>query len=62
MADVFITFATKDRAAELIRDALETGGLTCWILPRDIRPAANWADAIAEAAAESRAVLCTDLC
>jgi len=34
---VFISYATGDReVAEIIRETLESGGLKCWIAPRDV--------------------------
>lgn len=58
MRDVFISYANEDRqVADEIVAALEERDNKCWIAPRDIRPGANWADAIATAIGESRSVL-----
>jgi len=58
MEDVFISYPSEDRsAADEIAIALEQRGHTCWIAPRDIRPGATWADAIAAAISESRTFL-----
>jgi hypothetical protein len=36
-ADVFISYASTDKAAaDSICDTLERGGITCWIAPRDV--------------------------
>lgn len=53
--DVFISYSQPDRecAIELVAE-LEAGGVSCWIAPRDIAPAADWAAAIIEAINNAR--------
>jgi TolB-like protein/predicted TPR repeat methyltransferase len=49
-ADVFISYASTDKAAaDSICDTLERGGITCWIAPRDVTPGVFYADAIVQA-------------
>jgi tetratricopeptide (TPR) repeat protein len=44
---VFISYSSKDEpVAEMVRAALETEDIGCWIAPRDIPPGGVWADAI----------------
>jgi len=47
---VFVSYSQTDRttAFELV-EALEARGLACWIAPRDITPAAEWAAEIIDA-------------
>jgi TolB-like protein/Tfp pilus assembly protein PilF len=57
-ADVFISYASADKAAaDSICVALERGGLTCWIAPRDVKPGARYADAIVRAITEANALV-----
>ncbi|MGC1460234.1 MAG: toll/interleukin-1 receptor domain-containing protein [Steroidobacteraceae bacterium] len=53
--EVFISYSQPDRecALELVAQ-LEAGGVGCWIAPRDITPAADWAAAIIEAISNAR--------
>ena len=53
--EVFISYSQPDRdcASELVAQ-LEAGGVGCWIAPRDIAPAADWAAAIIEAISTAR--------
>ncbi len=53
--EVFISYSQPDRdcAFELVAQ-LEAGGVGCWIAPRDIAPAADWAAAIIEAISTAR--------
>ena len=56
-ACVFISYASHD--AELARKvctALEAAGLHCWMAPRDVKPGAQYADAIVGALNEATAV------
>ena len=48
--EVFVSYSQTDRsrAFELV-DYLESHGISAWIAPRDIQPAADWAEAIIEA-------------
>ena len=44
---VFISYASQDKdAAENVASFFESRGLKCWIAPRDIPPAADWAESI----------------
>jgi hypothetical protein len=48
--DAFISHSSSDKAiADATCAALETKGIRCWIAPRDIRPGANYAQAITDA-------------
>ena len=53
--EVFVSYSQPDRdcAFELVAH-LEAGGVGCWIAPRDIAPAADWAAAIIEAISNAR--------
>ena len=53
--EVFVSYSQPDRecAFELVAQ-LEAGGVDCWIAPRDIAPAADWAAAIIEAISNAR--------
>lgn len=53
--DVFVSYAVKDKAvADRVCDALEKGGVHCWIAPRDIHPGESWAASIVDAIQASR--------
>jgi TolB-like protein/Tfp pilus assembly protein PilF len=53
--DVFITYATPDLAvAEAVCDALENGGLSCWMAPRDVLPGDFYGNAIVHAIDRSK--------
>lgn len=55
MAEVFISYSTKDEEiANMVCNALESNGIKCWIAPRDISGGANWQPSITEAISESR--------
>ena len=53
--DVFVSYSQPDheRAFELV-ERLEARGLTVWIAPRDISPAADWAAEIIDAISAAR--------
>src|ERR1700722_14746844 len=53
--EIFVSYSQPDRpcAFELVAQ-LEAGGVECWIAPRDITPAADWAAAIIEAISNAR--------
>lgn len=54
--DVFISYSSKDKpTADATCATLEAGGIRCWMAPRDIRPGADWGEAIVEAIQGSRA-------
>ena len=49
-AAVFISYASHDAPiAEAMCAALEQGGVTCWLAPRDVRPGDFYADSIVQA-------------
>src|SRR5471030_328004 len=56
--DVFISYASHDAAvAQKVCAALEAAGFSCWMAPRDVKPGAQYADAIVRAINESQAVV-----
>src|SRR5450755_4307592 len=56
--DVFVSYASQDAAvANSIVESLEQHGLKCWVAPRDVKPGAQYADAIVRAINEARAVV-----
>jgi TolB-like protein len=55
---VFISYASHDATvAQRICSALEAAGFPCWMAPRDVRPGAQYADAIVGAINEAKAVV-----
>ena len=55
---VFISYASQDTAvAAALVEALERHGIPCWIAPRDVKPGAQYADAIVRAINEAKAVV-----
>ena len=58
MADLFISYSQPDRdcALELV-GRLESEGFGCWIAPRDVAPAADWAEEIIDAIAAARMMI-----
>lgn len=56
--DVFVSYASQDAAvANSIVENLESQGLKCWIAPRDVKPGAQYADAIVRAINDAKAVV-----
>jgi hypothetical protein len=56
--DVFVSYASQDAAvANSIVESLEAQGLKCWMAPRDVKPGAQYADAIVRAINEAKAVV-----
>ena len=56
--DVFVSYASQDAAvANSIVENLEQHGCKCWIAPRDVKPGAQYADAIVRAINEAKAVV-----
>ena len=56
--DVFVSYASHDAAvANSIVENLEGQGLKCWIAPRDVKPGAQYAEAIVRAINEAKAVV-----
>jgi len=57
-APIFISYASQDAAvANSIVESLEGQGLKCWIAPRDVKPGAQYADAIVRAINEAKALV-----
>jgi TolB-like protein/tetratricopeptide (TPR) repeat protein len=57
-SDVFVSYASQDAAvANSIVESLESQGLKCWIAPRDVKPGAQYADAIVRAINEAKALV-----
>ena len=55
---VFISYASQDAAvASLIVESLEQHGIKCWVAPRDVKPGAQYADAIVRAINEAKALV-----
>jgi TolB-like protein/Flp pilus assembly protein TadD len=56
--DVFVSYASQDAAvANSIVENLEKHGCKCWIAPRDVKPGAQYADAIVRAINDAKAVM-----
>ena len=48
--DVFVSYSSQDAVvANALVEALEQGGVSCWIAPRDVKAGAQYADAIVRA-------------
>jgi TolB-like protein/tetratricopeptide (TPR) repeat protein len=57
-SDVFVSYASQDASvANSIVESLEAQGLRCWIAPRDVKPGAQYADAIVRAINEAKALV-----
>jgi TolB-like protein len=57
-ARVFISYASHDaEMAQTVCSALEAAGLPCWLAPRDVKPGAQYADAIVRAINEAKTVV-----
>jgi TolB-like protein len=55
---VFLSYASADaQIATSVCSYLETHGLSCWLAPRDVRPGAQYADAIVGAINEAKAMV-----
>jgi TolB-like protein len=55
---LFISYASEDvELAQKACSALEAAGFPCWMAPRDVRPGAQYADAIVRAINEAQAVV-----
>jgi TolB-like protein len=58
MPSVFVSYASQDAAvANSIVEHLEQHGFRCWLAPRDVKPGAQYADAIVAAINEAKAVV-----
>jgi TolB-like protein len=57
-SDVFVSYASQDTGvANSLVESLEAQGLKCWIAPRDVKPGAQYADAIVRAINEAKGVV-----
>jgi hypothetical protein len=57
-ARIFVSYSQPDRAsADAIVAHLEQAGLRCWVAPRDVTPAADWAAEIIDAIASARVMV-----
>ena len=55
---VFVSYSQSDREPAFgIVERLEACGIECWIAPRDVAPAADWAAEIVEAIAAARVMV-----
>ncbi len=55
---VFVSYSQPDRVpAYEIVERLERHGIECWVAPRDVAPAADWAAEIVEAIAAARVMV-----
>jgi hypothetical protein len=55
---VFVSYSQSDRQAAFgIVESLESHGIDCWIAPRDVRPASDWAEEIIGAIAGARVMV-----
>ena len=55
---VFVSYSQPDREAAFgIVGRLESTGVDCWVAPRDVTPAADWAAEIVEAIAAARVMV-----
>jgi hypothetical protein len=53
---VFLSYASADaQVASQVCQALEAQGVLCWMAPRDVKPGAQYADAIVRAINEASA-------
>ena len=56
--DVFVSYASQDAAvANSVVEYLEQQGIRCWIAPRDVKPGAQYADAIVRAINEAKTLV-----
>jgi Tol biopolymer transport system component len=55
---VFISYASHDAdTADAVCQSLESYGVSCWVAPRDVKPGAQYADAIVRAINEATAMV-----
>jgi TolB-like protein/Flp pilus assembly protein TadD len=55
---LFISYASHDaEVAQKVCSALEAAGFPCWMAPRDVKPGAQYADAIVRAITEVKALV-----
>jgi len=57
-APLFISYASQDvEVANAICQSLESQGIPCWMAPRDVKPGAQYADAIVRAINDAKAIV-----
>jgi hypothetical protein len=55
---VFLSYASADtETANSVCQALEAQGVKCWMAPRDVKPGAQYADAIVRAINDAKALV-----
>src|ERR1700687_456042 len=55
---VFLSYASADaEVANQVCQALEAQGVLCWMAPRDVKPGAQYADAIVRAINDAKALV-----
>jgi hypothetical protein len=55
---IFVSYSQPDRKSAFgIVEWLESHGIDCWIAPRDVRPASDWAEEIVDAIAGARVMV-----
>ena len=58
VSGVFISYASHDAAvANSMVESLEQQGIRCWVAPRDVKPGAQYADAIIRAINDAKAMV-----
>jgi TIR domain len=56
--EVFVSYSQSDRDAALeLVSCVESHGIECWVAPRDIAPAADWAEEIINAITAARVMV-----
>lgn len=56
--DVFISYSTKDKpTADAVCANLESGGVRCWMAPRDILPGSDWGESIVDGIKRCRVMI-----
>jgi hypothetical protein len=56
--DVFVSYASQDvTVANSVVEALERQGIACWIAPRNVKPRAQYADAIVRTITEANTLV-----
>ena len=57
-APIFISYASQDvDTANAVCRSLESQGMSCWLAPRDVKPGAQYADAIVHAINDAKAIV-----
>ena len=56
--DVFISYSSKDKpTADAVCANLESGGVRCWMAPRDILPGSDWGESIVDGIKRCRVMI-----